>query len=307
MPELTANTFAEDFGINVSDIPADCLDDIANADFNYDVLEGEERDATVLEVVKALASGDLKRTGNIDKWEKGWGENLDAYIESNGDPEALTPRYFRDGKMRYRQDFIQAVDDGARFEIEYYKAVRKIIFSRYMADVDSVVEFGSGPGTSLLMLSQMYPDKPLIGCDWATSSQEIIKAISERTGKRMTGVRFDMFQPNNDVSYTDQSAIVSLAAMEQLGDNWQPFFDYLMSTGAKRIIHLEPIVELYDADNLVDFLAIEYHKKRGYLQGFYARLQDLEAQGKVEISEARRLKFGSQYHEAYTLLVWRPI
>jgi hypothetical protein len=70
---------------------------------------------------------------------------------------------------------------------------------------------------------------------------------------------------------------------------------------------MEPLLDLYDEANLVDYLAIRYHKKRGYLNGFLPALRDLAAKGRVEILDMRRFYFGSFYHEGYSYVAWRPL
>jgi hypothetical protein len=50
-----------------------------------------------------------------------------------------------------------------------------------------------------------------------------------------------------------------------------------------------------------------YHRKRGYLSGFLPRLKSLEAEGRITILEAKRMFFGSLYHEGYSFVVWRPL
>lgn len=81
---------------------------------------------------------------------------------------------------------------------------------------------------------------------------------------------------------------------------------YLIAQKPKICVHLEPIVELYDDDNLIDWMAKQFHCKRRYLFGFYPRLQELEREGKIELLQVKRLEFGSLNHECFTLIVWRP-
>jgi hypothetical protein len=68
--------------------------------------------------------------------------------------------------------------------------------------------------------------------------------------------------------------------MEQLGTGWQPFADFLRSR--------RPSL------------------KRGYLRDFHPYVLDLCAAGKGELLMSRRIAFGGLYHEAYSILAWRP-
>ena len=95
--------------------------------------------------------------------------------------------------------------------------------------------------------------------------------------------------------------------MEQLGDKFGPFLEFLLRQKVHRVVHLEPIAELYDPKALLDFLALVYHRHRNYLSGYLTQLRNLEDDGKISIEVLKRIYFGSRFHEAYTMLVWKPL
>ena len=185
--------------------------------------------------------------------------------------------------------------------------MRQILFNKYLSEATSVVEFGCGTGTSLLLLSEMFPDKPLVGCDWAASSQRLLEAIARKTGKKIAGINFDMFHPRDDVPFADGCAVITMAAMEQLGTRYEAFLNYIIAKRPAVCLHLEPLIELYDENELFDYVAMRYHQKRGYLNGFLTSLRGLEAAGKVSVIDVRRLSFGSFHHEGYSVVAWRPL
>jgi hypothetical protein len=96
-----------------------------------------------------------------------------------------------------------------------------------------------------------------------------------------------------------------MGAMEQLGEGYQPFLSYLLEQNPKRCIHIEPIYELYHESTLMDFLAMQYSRQRGYLHGFLSELRDLETSSVVAISDIQRI-IGSKYHDGWSLVVWSP-
>jgi hypothetical protein len=100
--------------------------------------------------------------------------------------------------------------------------------------------------------------------------------------------------------------VVTIGTIEQLAGDFEPFLQFLLRRSPALCIHVEPTVELYDEDNLVDYLAVKFHRKRGYTEGFLPRLQQLEDQGRIEIVKVKRLFFGSLLMEGYNLLIWRP-
>jgi len=99
---------------------------------------------------------------------------------------------------------------------------------------------------------------------------------------------------------------LTFAALEQIGSNHEAFLQFLLSKSPALCINVECFCELYDENNLIDYLAIKYHKKRNYLDGYLNRLQQLEGDGKIEILETKRPYFGCMYHEAYSFVIWKP-
>jgi hypothetical protein len=133
-----------------------------------------------------------------------------------------------------------------------------------------------------------------------------VAMIAQKTGRKMTAANFDMFSPRRDVLFPPGSAAITMASMEQLNTKYENFLNYLMAHKPSICLHLEPLIELYDKDDLFDHLAFQYHRKRGYLNGFLTSLRNLEAEGKLSILDVRRLFFGSMFHEGYSIVIWRP-
>ena len=101
--------------------------------------------------------------------------------------------------------------------------------------------------------------------------------------------------------------MLTVAALEQTGTRYERFLRYLIKQKPKIVIHIEPIPELLDPDNLIDYLSIKYMEKRKYLSGYLTHLKELEKQGKIKILEARRSGIGSQYIDGYSIIAWRPL
>ena len=95
--------------------------------------------------------------------------------------------------------------------------------------------------------------------------------------------------------------------IEQIASKFDKFVDFLLEKKPKMVVHIEPTYEVYDQDNLFDYLAAKFHKKRGYTRGYLTKLKKLEAEGKIEILKVKRLNFGSMFFEGYTSIIWRPL
>ena len=305
--EVTLEHFAQSFGTTVEDIPDDCRKLIAKTDFRYKILVGEERDKILLDVIKKIES-DKQIIGaeeRQDVWTKGWAENLEDFIKSEYNLNKLTPKFIRPNQaIRFNQNYI--IPTNPNFELDYFSVFRLWLFKKYLKGFDLIYEFGCGTGFNLTMLAQLYPGKKLHGLDFATSSVDLVNKIGEVYGWKMTGHFFDMISPDENFKIGDNSAIFTIGAVEQLASNYEAFLQFLLKNSPALCIHIEPTIELYDESNLIDYLAIKFHRKRGYTENYLTRLRKLEDQNEIEILKVKRLFFGSLFMEGYTYVMWKP-
>jgi hypothetical protein len=168
------------------------------------------------------------------------------------------------------------------YEYSRFCEIRDGLLREYCSDMP-VYEFGCGNGHNKTSNWK--------GFDWSESAVAKLKAFGAEAEV------FDMFNP---VKMEIPGAAVTFHALEQLGKNFRPFLDFLLEAKPQVVVHVEPILELYE-DNLLDYLAVQYHKKRGYLEGYLEAVINSGA----EILELKRNHFGSLYHDAYSVLVWQ--
>ena len=267
----------------------------------------KEHDACVRKIVNTLLDPGIIRAGEkrIDQWERGWGENL-GELAGGISEEAVIPKYF--GKydiVRLRQKFVRC----ASKDFEYYSlcVILDWLFDKYFRNAGSIYEFGCGTGHNLLRARKVNPSAKMYGLDWAISSQEIIKRIVVNgVDRNMFARRFDLFNPDTGFALDNNSIVYTVAALEQVGDRFEKFIDYLLKNTPALCVHVEPVAELLDDNNLLDYLSIEYFKKRNYLNGFLSYLRKLEAKGGIEIIKAQRTYLGSFFIDGYSVVVWRP-
>lgn len=122
----------------------------------------------------------------------------------------------------------------------------------------------------------------------------------------LSGGKGHLNKPDYGVQIAPSAGVLTIGTLEQIGRNFGPFLDFLLEKKPRICVHVETLYEVYDQDNLVDWLAAAYLEKRNYLRGFLARMRELEAEGRVRILDLRRT-FGSFYHDGYTYLVWEPL
>ena len=300
--------FAQALGTKTDQIPVSLRDLIQRSDFRYERLSASERDEVILRILKRIESGELSRVGEHrqEVWEKGWAENREAFAAKDFALETLIPRFLRpEPIIRWRSEFVRSLN--SQFEFQYHDVMRQWLFLRYMTDAAAVYEFGSGSGYNLVAFAKLQPQMKFVGLDWAESAVNLMNRVGQTHQINLTGRRFDFFHPDESVPLGPGDIALTIAALEQIGARHEDFLQFLLRKRPRLVVHMEPVLEHYNANNLVDYLAIRFHTFRHYLEGLLPRLRQLEAETKIEILHIQRTGFGSLYHETYNHIIWRPL
>ena len=268
-----------------------------------------ERDGAILGAIRENEREDLASAGpeGIARWEKGWAEVAARVARDGASEETLKPQYFRYEFMRLLGDFVRP--EARDLEYRIHKLLSELVFRSHLGGLDSVVEFSCGTGINLMRIGKIFPKCKLIGCDWVRPSQDILARIASQHGIDLTGKLANLWTGEgvNAAEFSHgRTGILTVHGLEQIGAGWGPFFEAVDAIKPAIVVHIEPIVELYVPDKLLDALAIRYHRKRKYLDGFLPEIRAREAAGRAEIVATKRFNFGSSFQEAYTLVVWRP-
>lgn len=263
------------------------LEDIAK----YRIIRGYEYDFLYDEILEQILKSNDKPTK--EKWESaysGWlkeDRNLPVYLTDNNKTI-----------YRWNSNFIECED--TQLEKKFLDKLLYNIFDpkdEYLYEIlnhtKQIVEFGAGTGHNLITLSKTWIGKKYLGFDFCPSAVEIMKK------KNIPSFEFDMYKPNYFWNLKD-SIVLTVGAMEQLGENYGTFLDYLLASEAKLMIHIEPIIEFYNPEDSFDNLAVQYHKKRNYLGQFLTKLKEK----KVNIIHQERTSFGNIFNEGYSVIVW---
>lgn len=308
MPEITIKDFAQSFGTSVDNISEECKKVIKTTDFSYRTLKQDERDRMILDALKKINS-DRQTIGASDRqdvWQNGWAENLQAFIDSDFNLEALVPKFIRPNQaIRFNQDYIMPAHP--MFELKFLEVFRLWLFKEYLGDADVIYEFGCGTGLNLIELAKMYPEKELHGLDFVPAPRDLVNKIGQVKGWNMRGHLFDMTAPDPKLRLKKGCVLFTFGAVEQLAGRFEKFLEFILEQSPSLCIHMEPTVELYDNNNLVDYLAIKFHEKRGYTKNFLPQIQKLEKEGQAKILKVKRLFFGSKYMEGYSYFIWQPL
>lgn len=311
--ELTLDMLSKMFGVEKKDFSNHFLETFKKYNFKFSPILGIERDNLILDILKSI---------NVDKqkvavperkqvWQKGWKENLDLYTQDRLD-EGLVPKFLRPANVvRLNGKFVRPEDK--YFEKSFCKLIQAYSYDQFIKKykVDHVYEFGCGSCFNLMEMIRLAKEDQLSlsfhGSDFVQSSVdlcgELAKSIDDASIK-LDGNLFDMLEPDPGYLIKKNSCVFTAASIEQLGSSFKKFIDYLIAQKPKVCYHLEPIVENYDENDLFDYLQIKFHRKRGYLEGLKGYLEQLEAQGVINIIKNKRLFFGSKMHEVYNFIAW---
>jgi SAM-dependent methyltransferase len=282
-----------------------CVD--KSAAFAFEDLTDQEH-GELLSKVKEVLKTELLKSGphrRID-WEKGWGDNLKKF-RKDASAESIIPGYFEKSEiMRWKQKWVRPSD--SRLEQKLLGILVDSLIGRFASSNESIYEFGCGTGHHLFRLRKAFPIKKLIGLDWASSSQEVIKEYAMKNGDNyLFAENFDFFAPNYDLKVNKDSAFLTVASLEQVGTNFKSFVDFVLTSQPKVVINIEPMQEFLDRNHELDSLSILYCLKRNYLSGYFQYLLELEKQQKIHIHHSGRSYFGSLYIDGYSIVVWSPL
>lgn len=277
--------------------------------FTYREATPQEQRQCIQEILNVLLNDKHQKAGRhrfLD-WEKGWSQNLKELSLCRRFNQAVIPHYFGKYKfIRINRKLIRTLSKN--FEYNSLAVILDWLFDKYLRRAKTVYEFGCGTGHHLFNLRQVNPSAKLWGLDWTHSSQKIIENVAQRNSDlKLFARKFDFFQPDYGFKLDKGAYVYTVAALEQVGSEFKKFVDYLLKNKPKLCIHVEPVAELLDKNNLWDYFSIKYFEKRNYLRGFLTYLRQLEKRGKIRALKAQRTFIGSLFIEGYSVIIWTSV
>ena len=307
MNRITPKDFERMFKYDRGTLPYLIRDGIEKMESSCDYADVDEQQEYVLDFLKLIDEKRIVRNKaeNLMAFEKGWSENYKKLLDFGPTFESLKPGYFRGNKfLRYNGGLVVSVNEQIEFDL--FKLARHCIFDKYLKGYKTVCELGCGSGQNLLMLAELYKDIDITGYDWTCASKKIADHLGESLGRNISGNIYDMLDSSSSFLVPKGSAIVTIHAFEQLGKEYAKVLDDIIDREPGIVVQYEPILDLYDEGDLLDFLSLKYCKKRGYLEGYYDALKKLELEKKIEILDCFRPFLGGVLHES-SVIVWRPL
>lgn len=264
---------------------------------------GPERDLLILQVLNRIDAlpDRIASPERRAVWERGWQESLDKF-RANPCEDSLIPAFVRPGlPLRWMQSYW--MPDDPDHELNYIRDFIGGVIATTFRECEAVYEFGAGTGYNLVRLAQILPHTVFCGFDFVPSAVELIRLAGSKLNLPIGADLFNMALPSS-MHIPANTGVLTFGAIEQLGGSeaFKPFIEYLIMRRPKIVLHVEPTIELYDPTNLIDALAIRFHKARNYTTGL---LPYLQAHPKVEMLKVERGYFGSLLIECSNQIVWR--
>ncbi len=287
--------------------------DLKKFNLKYRELTKQERDNQILNHLNFLKN-EIYRAGPKRKkiWEFGWGENYKNFYK-NSTFNSLIPNYYKRGLkiMRFNGDYILA---GQKlFEQNLGLVLLRYISKKYFKGIKNVFEFGCGPSNNIFALAKILKNNTnFYGIDWANESSKILNILEKRKTKlgfkrhTFNSKKINLLNKIRNFNVPAKSVCFSFGGIEQLGTKNKELLNFIYKKKFDLYIHIEAIHENYDSNNLLDYLALEYEKKRNYLKGYYPELIKLKNRKKIKILKNRKI-IGSHFNDGWTILVWKRI
>lgn len=279
---------------------------IKNFDLSYRELSKQESNDIVLKILSylykdtdAIIQAGQHRLGD---WESGWQENAEEFLRYK-EFNFLIPKYF--GKypyIRWNKEIIKPCNKDMEYNL--VSILQYWIFEKFLKDCSNIYEFGCGTGHNLLRVKEVNPEAQAFGLDWSSSSQQSIANINKVFNTNFKYDKFDFFNLNSEFYLEKNSGVYTFAALEQVGDKYKSFIDFLLKNNPKICFHIEPIGEYLDDENLYDFLSKKYFEKRNYLVNFKNYMYKLQEQKKINIIFEKESFIGSMFINGYSIIAW---
>jgi hypothetical protein len=242
----------------------------------------------------------LKTSGEHRKsdWELGWSGH--GIYSGGGDYDNL-PFYFKNN-THIRANGSAYKDLSGFAELDILRALQAVVFHEALAvfRVRAIFEYGCGTGSNIQFLRDLYPAFDFYASDWVVSARENLL----RRGLVIPEQVFilDYFDSTTFVGANQPYVAFTNASLEQTGDRFEPFIDYLIGhTNCVGGIHIEPIREILDLSNPLNRQSYDYAQRRNYLKDFSVVMSKKSS---IKIIDLTDFGLGSRLISGYQVLVW---
>tara|TARA_R100001463_G_scaffold66010_1_gene119370 strand:+ start:810 stop:1718 length:909 start_codon:yes stop_codon:yes gene_type:complete len=239
-------------------------------------------------------------------WQDDWFSVLQN-LQTNDDnvKSIIRPKWFRESAFVNIQNCL-SLTETPYVDWEYQLITRQMLFYTHLKDIENICEFGSGSGTNFYLINEILQNKNFILSDISVTSLKIIEELKRKLNRNnLTHSNIDIEQ-DIDLQLPDNTAVITTSVLEQIGDNYKNFINFILKEKPQIVINVEPIVELLDSKNGFDNVMNLYCEKRKYLTGYLTELEKLEKQKKIKIIMKKRTMVSGTFIEN-SVLIWKVL
>ncbi len=239
-------------------------------------------------------------------WQDDWFSVLQN-LQTNDDnvKSIIRPKWFRESAFVNIQNCL-SLTETPYVDWEYQLITRQMLFYTHLKDIENICEFGSGSGTNFYLIHEILQNKNFILSDISVTSLKIIEELKRKLNRNnLTHSNIDIEQ-DIDLQLPDNTAVITTSVLEQIGDNYKNFINFILKEKPQIVINVEPIVELLDSKNGFDNVMNLYCEKRKYLTGYLTELEKLEKQKKIKIIMKKRTMVSGTFIEN-SVLIWKVL
>jgi hypothetical protein len=181
------------------------------------------------------------------------------------------------------------------------------IFRAHYPAGTPITEIGCGLGKNLIVLAHAGYTR-LTGLDPATAAIQAVQAQAAWFRQPWQSGRFDLLNPHTaTLGQLAGQVLFTNHVIEQLPGHTRLALDCLLRAQPAEVIHIEPCAELLaPARSAADLASWLHIIAADYQRTLLTTLNDLAAQGRLEILEARLLGYSPRLANAPALIRWRP-
>lgn len=247
----------------------------------------------------------LNKKLEID-WQDDWFNVLQNLRTNNENVKSIIrPKWFRESAFVNIHNCL-SLTETPYVDWEYQLITRQMLFYTHLKDIENICEFGSGSGTNFYLINEILQNKNFILSDISVTSLKIIEELKRKLNRNNLIYSNIDIEQDIDLQLPDNTAVITTSVLEQIGDNYKNFINFILKEKPQIVINVEPIVELLDSKNGFDNVMNLYCEKRKYLAGYLTELEKLEKQKKIKIIMKKRTMVSGTFIEN-SVLIWKVL
>ena len=239
-------------------------------------------------------------------WQDDWFSVLQNLQTNNDNVKSIIrPKWFRESAFVNIHNCL-SLTETPYVDWEYQLITRQMLFYTHLRDIENICEFGSGSGANFYLINEILQDKNFILSDISVTSLKIIEELKRKLNRNNLIYSNIDIEQDIDLQLPDNTAVITTSVLEQIGDNYKNFINFILKEKPQIVINVEPIVELLDSKNGFDNVMNLYCEKRKYLAGYLTELEKLEKQKKIKIIMKKRTMVSGTFIEN-SVLIWKVL